>query len=468
MSHSDERPAEKVAELTAKFRVSIPVRKGSNASETSTSSVSLGQAAREAEEAKVEEADKKRKELGRKLARALEKGDVVVAPTSTIDEKKLREVRLDSAVNLGSSKEVPIRLSTSRSKSGTESGDITLRYPTSSANIQNSSDANRDGGVKKEMTWEREAAGRGEGGVPNIGNSGIGRTAGGPSSNPGHRLGRRNSSLAMATARAAGVKRVVIAPPPGLRGFGKSNLLRDGKIPSMGGDATGDGRLSHAALLRLPPAAAAAKSQALLSEGPLPRRRKSSAKLAQKERERSRSRERKGLSPTGESPVVETSEEEDVSSEEGEEWDEESLLELTDWWRQVLAAGATPSPKEMAMMDSFLAEFMKEDMPDLHMVLRTRLHRLLVAIIDGAEIRGEGEDEERFHELARKASLLERRWMKATRGRLFGMEKERRDIMFGRSGRLNMVKPWSKDENETRWVTQRNEKAGMADAETGT
>ena len=466
MSHNDERPAEKVAELTAKFRISIPVRKGSNASEKSTSSVSLDRAAREAEEAKAEEADKKRKELGRKLAHALEKGDVVVAPASMINEKKLREVRLDSAVNLGSSKEVPMRLSTSRSKSGTEIGDITLRYPTAAAN-QNSSNASRDGELKREMTWERQAAGRGEGGVPDIGNSELGRTTGGPSSNPSHRLGRRNSSLALATARAAGVKRVVIAPPPGSRGFGKSNLLRDGKIPSMGGDATGDGRLSHAALLRLPPAAAAAKSQALLSEGPLPRRRKSSAKLGQKDRDRSRSRERKGLSPSGESPVVETSEEEDMTSEEGEEWDEESLLELTDWWRQVLAAGATPSPKEMAMMDSFLAEFMKEDMPDLHMVLRTRLHRLLVAIIDGAEIRGEGEDEERFHELARKASLLERRWMKATRGRLFGMEKERRDIMFGRSGRLNMVKPWSKDENETRWVTERNEKAGMADAQTG-
>ena len=466
MSHNDERPAEKVAELTAKFRISIPIRKGSNASEKSTSSVSLGRAARDAEEAKAEEADKKRKELGKKLAHALEKGDVVVAPASMINEKKLREVRLDSAVNLGSSKEVPMRLSTSRSKSGTEIGDITLRYPTASAN-EDSSNASRDGKVKKEMTWERQAVGRGEGGVPDIRNSELGRTTGGPSSNPSHRLGRRNSSLALATARAAGVKRVVIAPPPGSRGFGKSNLLRDGNIPSMGGDATGDGRLSHAALLRLPPAAAAAKSQALLSEGPLPRRRKSSAKLGQKDRDRSRSRERKGLSPSGESSVVETSEDEDMTSEEGEEWDEESLLELTDWWRQVLAAGATPSPKEMAMMDSFLAEFMKEDMPDLHMVLRTRLHRLLVAIIDGAEIRGEGEDEERFHELARKASLLERRWMKATRGRLFGMEKERRDIMFGRSGRLNMVKPWSKDENETRWVTERNEKAGMADAQTG-
>ena len=120
------------------------------------------------------------------------------------------------------------------------------------------------------------------------------------------------------------------------------------------------------------------------------------------------------------------------------------------------------------MMNGFLGEFIKEEMPKIDMVLRTRLHRLLVAIIDGAEIRGEGEEEERFHELARKASLLERRWMKATRGRLFGMERERRDIMFGRSGRLNGVKPWSRgDEKETRWVTERIERAGMAEVEPG-
>lgn len=452
-----------MAELTAKFRISIPVRKGSNASDTSRNSVSLGQAAREAEESKAEKAEKKRKELGRKLAQALEKGDVVVAPRSTIDERKLREVRLDSAVNLGSSREVPLRLSTSRSKSGTESGDIRLRYATAFANPQKDDDAKQNSEVKKDMSGERKEAGGGEGGVPDIGASELGRITGGPSYQPAHRLGRRNSSLTMETAKAAGVKHVVIAPPPGSRAFGKSNL----RIPSIGGDGTLDGKLSHAALLRLPPAATATKSVALLSEGPMPRR-KSSAKNLQKDRERSRSRERKGLSTTAEeSPDVEGSEDED--SEEGDEWDEESLLALTDWWRQVLAAGATPSPKEMAMMDSFLAEFMKEEMPDLHMVLRTRLHRLLVAIIDGAEIRGEGEEEERFHELARKASLLERRWMKATRGRLFGMEKERRDIMFGKSGRLNMVKPWSRGtEPETRWVTERNEKAGMVEVEAGT
>lgn len=420
----------------------------------------MEQTAGEAEDPKAE---KKRKELGRKLAHALEKGDVVVAPSSAIDENKLREVRLDSAVNLGSSKEVPLKLSTSRSKSGTETGDIILRYPTASANIQKDDDTKPKSEVKKEISRERQEVGVGEGGVPGIGELELGRTTGGPSYQPAHRLGRRNSSLAMATAKAAGVKHVVIAPPPGSRAFGTSNL----RIPSIGGDGALDGKLSHAALLRLPPAATATKSMALLSEGPMPRR-KSSAKNLQKDRERSRSRERKGLSPTAEeSPDVEASEDED--SEEGDEWDEESLLALTDWWRQVLAAGATPSPKEMAMMDAFLAEFMKEEMPDLHMVLRTRLHRLLVAIVDGAEIRGEGEEEERFHELARKASLLERRWMKATRGRLFGMEKERRDIMFGKSGRLNMVKPWSRgDESETRWVTERNEKAGMVEVEAGT
>lgn len=421
------------------------------------------QAEREAGDAKAEEVEKKRKELGRQLAQALEKGDVVVAPSSTIDEKKLRDVRLDSAVNLGSSREVPLRLSTSRSKSGTESGDIILRYPTASANTQNDDDTKPKSGVKKEISGERQEVGVREGGAPDIGAMELGRTTGGPSYLPAHRLGRRNSILTMAAAKAAGVKHVVIAPPPGSRAFGKSNL----RIPSIGGEGVLEGKMSHAALLRLPPAATAIKSVALLNEGPMPRR-KSSGKNLQKDRERSRSRERKGLSPTAEEcPDVEASGDDD--SEDGDEWDEESLLALTDWWRQVLGAGATPSPKEMAMMDAFLAEFMKEEMPDLHMVLRTRLHRLLVAIIDGAEIRGEGEEEDRCHELARKASLLERRWMKATRGRLFGMEKERRDIIFGKSGRLDMVKPWSRGgEPETRWVTERNEKAGMVEVEAGT
>lgn len=452
-----------MAELTAKFRISIPLRKGSNGSDTSKSSASLGQGTREAQDAKDAEAEKKRKELGRKLAQAFEKGDVVVAPSSAIDERKLREVRLDSAINLGSSREVPLRLSTGRSKSGTESGDIKLTYPTPSPSTQKDGDAKQNSGVEKDMSGERQEVGDDEGVVPDNETSELGRTTGSPSYQPAHRLRRQNSSLTMATAKANGVKHVVIAPPPGSRTFGKSNL----RIPSIGGDRNLEEKLSHAALLRLPPAAAATKSVALLNEGPMPRR-KSLAKNLQKHRERSRSREREGLSPTAEEPPnMEASEDED--SEEGDEWDEESLLALTDWWRQVLAAGATPSPKEMAMMDAFLGEFMKEEMPDLHLILRTRLHRLLVAIIDGAEIRGEGEEEEKFHELARKAALLERRWMKATKGQLFGMEKERRDIMFGKSGRLNMVKPWSRgDEPETRWVTERNEKAGMVEVEAGT
>lgn len=461
LSHNNDNPAEKVAELTAKFRISIPKRRGSGASglSNSTSEQSITSMQQAAQEEAEREAERRRKELGHKLAVALEKGDVVVAPASTINEQKLREIRLDSAVNLGTTKEVPLRLSTSRSKSGTESGDITMSFPTTT-NLSTSDDAakNEGGGRSNRITWERQEVGKDA-------NVDVGRYAGGPSYDPAHRLNRRNSSLAIATAKAAGIKRVVIAPPPGRRGFGAAKLSR-GNGQS---DGTGDGRLSHAALLRLPPAAAAAKSQALLSEGPMPKRRKSSAKSAKSakassDRPRSRSRDRIGEIVSEES----TEDGEEDGEEEGDEWDEESLLQLTDWWRQVLAAGATPSPKEMVMMDSFLAEFIKEDMPRVDMILRTRLHRLLVAIIDGAEIRGEGEDEERFHELAKKASLLERRWMKATRGRLFGMERERREIMFGNSGRLAQVKPWSKgEEKETRWVTERNERAGMADVEPG-
>lgn len=421
----------------------------------STSEQSLASMQEATQEEAERETERRRKELGHKLASALERGDVVVTPASTIDEQKLREVRSDSAVNLGT-KEVPLRLLTSRTKSGTESGDITMSFSTPQSFSTNDDEATNKGDVKSDkVTWESQEVGKG---------SEVGRYAGGPSYNPAHFLNRRNSSLAIATAKAAGIKHVVIAPPPGHRGFGTAKLNRG----TGQSDGTGEGRLSHAALLRLPLAATATKSQALLSEGPMPKRRKSSAKSAKAvrattDRPRSSSRDR-----IGEIVSEESTEDADEDDEEGDEWDEESLLQLTDWWRQVLAAGATPSPKEMMMMDSFLAEFMKEDMPRVDMILRTRLHRLLVAIIDGAEIRGEGEDEERFHELAKKASLLERRWMKATRGRLFGMERERRDIMFGNSGRLAHVKPWSKgEEKETRWVTERNERAGMADVEPG-
>lgn len=219
------------------------------------------------------------------------------------------------------------------------------------------------------------------------------------------------------------------------------------KMVSTQIDGLGERRVSHAALLRLPPQTAAIKSQALLSEGPQPRKRRSSSKSIDGFRK-------------------DSSESFNLDVEDNE-WDEESLLNLTDWWRQLLAAGATPSPKEMDMMNSFLGDFLDEEMPRQDMIMRTRLHRLLVAINDGAEIRGEGEEEDRFHELARKAGKLERNWMKATKGRLFGMERERREYMFSSHGRLANLEFAGSHCLAPQWRTERNYRAGMGEAELG-
>ena len=148
--------------------------------------------------------------------------------------------------------------------------------------------ASETGGAKYgKLTWESRESGHAKTDSSGVESLEMGRASGGPSYQPSHNLGRKNSSLAIATAKAAGVKHFVVAPPPGIRGFGTAKL-------GSQTDGMDDGRLSHAALMRLPPAATATKSQALLSEGPLPRRRKSSVKSLGNERERSRSRGRKG------------------------------------------------------------------------------------------------------------------------------------------------------------------------------
>ncbi len=522
-----EGEADHVAEGPARSKISIPRKRSSNdsilpsTSNTTTESVSIqGEENGGRRRPNVEE---KRKSLGRKLATTLERGKVVEAPGTTEDARKLKQTRLDSAVNLESSfnAEIPVsvwsRMSRAKEdlaikerlkeqeekeKEGLDREDAT--QATQGASIVEEGNKQLGAQVHMEIpACEVPIGKQGKNGV-DFERQELARRSGESTYDSRHRLGRRNSSaLTKAGEMTRSGRDVVTTPPPGSIKRACSTTGSYGGASTRGltantvqttnddtrritggqsdgtGDGTGDGRLSHAAL-RLPSHTAATKFQALLSEGPLPRRRKSStrslrAHMSNGKQDKSAETQSESGTPvpshlSGEQLGDDKASNATESEDEGnDEWDEESLLQLTDWWRQVLAAGATPSPKEIAMMDSFLAEFMKEDMPKLDMVLRTRLHRLLVAIIDGAEAHREWEEEdvERFHELERKASLLERRWMKATRGRLFRMERERRGIMFGKSGSLAMVQPYSGVMEGPRWVTERNERAGMADAEPG-
>lgn len=126
------------------------------------------------------------------------------------------------------------------------------------------------------------------------------------------------------------------------------------------------------------------------------------------------------------------------SGQEVEEkaWNDESLLRMTDWWRQVLVAGETPGQHELRMMNSFLGELLEEETPEMEVILRTRLHKLLEAIVDAdVLVQREGPVEKWFHQLARKAQEVQRKWAEELDGRLEDREEERK-MLCSEGGRL--------------------------------
>lgn len=404
----DTDETHQVAEITAKFRLAIP-RRGSGSS--ASSSIDQGGDA----------AEERRRSIGEKMAEAVEQGNVIVTPASKADEAKIRQVqRQASGVRFGEVQVIPSSPSSDPLKKTTSGKFVDDQAVIAQSAGSAMTRPIREPPVKEGNRDERNM------GQPRPRASDRTQSETIPGS-PKPLLKRNNATV----SNSKYVDAVLMNKP------------ESSKMVSTQIDGLGERRVSHAALLRLPPHTAAVKSQALMGEGPQPRRRRSSSKS------------RKDSAGTV-----------DLEAEDNE-WDEESLLNLTDWWRQALAAGATPSQKEMDMMDSFLGDFLEEEMPRQDMVLRTRLHRLLVAINDGAEIRGEGEDEERFHELARKAGKLERSWMKATKGRLFAMERERRELMFSPHGRLAMLEFAGSHGLEPTWRTERNYRAGMGEATPG-
>lgn len=189
----------------------------------------------------------------------------------------------------------------------------------------------------------------------------------------------------------------------------------------------------------------AVKNKALLSKAPLPERELTGAEKERMEKEQQRREEEEAL-------------------------DEQGLLRQTNWWRQVLTAGVTPSARDLEMMDIFLEDFLKIPMPSIELILRGRLNRLLAAIIDAEAIRGEGAGEDQFHELAKKARRLEKKWAEEAGQHLLTLasfDEKRRNILCGPGGALRGLRPAGGPQMEPRWMTARNENAGMAEFQPG-
>jgi hypothetical protein len=169
-------------------------------------------------------------------------------------------------------------------------------------------------------------------------------------------------------------------------------------------------------------------------------------------------------------------------------WDQIGLLAMTDWWREILGTGEMPQNADLEMMANFLGEFLTEDMPSLEMIARTRLDRLLEAIIDAGTIHGvaqvedqilsglqeqddRGNTEDLFGQVVHQAQMLEEKWIKLSRGKLYGMVDEKKQWLLADGGRLHGVEcVGGKGEKQGHpiWVTQTNEKAGQIEYEAGT
>jgi len=136
----------------------------------------------------------------------------------------------------------------------------------------------------------------------------------------------------------------------------------------------------------------------------------------------------------------------------------------------VLTAGVTPNSRDLEVIDGFLEGFLRVPMPSVDLIFRARLHRLLAAIIDAEAIRGEGGSEDEFHDLARKAKLLEKKWAEEAGQHVFTLsafDEKRRKILCGPGGALRGLRPAGGTQTDPRWMTARNENAGMAEFQPG-
>ena len=106
------------------------------------------------------------------------------------------------------------------------------------------------------------------------------------------------------------------------------------------------------------------------------------------------------------------------------------------------------------MISAFLSDLYEEDTPSLEMILTTRLHKLLEALIKAAGEQGLRYEGKRYRKIARKATELKDKWMNDMGGHLYDMRHERRKMLEGEKGRLARVHMRPVGEHSSRWVVE--------------
>ena len=196
----------------------------------------------------------------------------------------------------------------------------------------------------------------------------------------------------------------------------------------------------------------------MVDASPAPIRLPSYDKVAKKGEEKGgRKREGKGKEEEkeeGKGKGKGKGEEELEEGDEEDEWDEDSLVRLSDWWRQMLGKGKDPTWQELDMMSAFLSDLYDEETPSLEMILTTRLHKLLEALIKAAGEQGLRYEGKRYRKIARKATDIRDKWMKDMGGDLYNMRNERRKMLKGENGRLSRVYMRPTAEHSSRWVVE--------------
>lgn len=193
----------------------------------------------------------------------------------------------------------------------------------------------------------------------------------------------------------------------------------------------------------------------MLDASPAPIRLPSYEKVAKKAEESGEgTEEEKGKEEEKVEGKGEGEEEEELEGDEEDEWDEDSLVRLSDWWRQMLGRGKDPTWQELDMMSAFLSDLYEEETPSLEMILTTRLHKLLEALIKAAGEQGLRYEGKRYRKIARKATEIRDKWMGDMDDQLYDMRAERRKMLGGEKGRLSRVHMRPMGEHSSRWVVQ--------------
>lgn len=130
------------------------------------------------------------------------------------------------------------------------------------------------------------------------------------------------------------------------------------------------------------------------------------------------------------------------------------MVRLSDWWRQMLGKGKDPTWQELDMMSAFLTDLYEEETPSLEMILTTRLHKLLEALIKSVNEQGQRYEGKRYRKVARKATEIRDKWMHDLGDELYNMRAERRKMLKSEKGRLARIHMRQVGEHSSRWVVE--------------